>query len=116
MTTDKIKEAVDKVKFYLSNGQAALSDNVLKTLITAAEKSCTYSCDKDEGEYEKKCVELRARIAELEKDRPEVTTKQMMQKIRDISEEDLYSDVNVYEIIARLYPNGLRIVQDKEGG
>ncbi len=66
---------------------------------------------------------IRARIAELEKDRPEgVTVGEFTDKIGSEFFADGWSGLtpnDQFEIVLfmlRMYPNGIRIVQDKEGG
>ena len=64
---------------------------------------------------------LRARIAALEKDRPEVVTRgALMDALGDLREKTvrgvLHFEYYATDYLQYKYPNGIRIVQDKEGG
>ena len=66
---------------------------------------------------------LRARIAELEKDRPEVVTVDELsvwvaEAISRNTKPVDYCEIGnaPAEQLLKIYPNGIKIVQDKEGG
>jgi hypothetical protein len=120
--TDSVKAAVELIKIYhyereTVNGTELLS--AVETLITAAEKS-------DAWENSAKAIlvanviykdvneELRARIASLEKDRPEVVTVEEMSKHIQAWKFVDAAPSTFGAYLMKKYPNGL-IVQDKEG-
>jgi len=66
-------------------------------------------------------IKLHARIIELEKDRPEVVTRgALMDALGDLREKTvrgvLHFEYYATDYLQYKYPNGIKIVQDKEGG
>ncbi len=127
MTTE-LKEAVERAKLYIGNTYIVNSNDLkdaLLILITAAQEterlreinaSINALADTNFKLYQDKLENLRARIAELEKDRPEgITSEKMSEHIQLWKFSDEH-DCSFGMYIEKTFPNGLRIVQDKEGG
>ncbi len=121
---DSVKEAIKDLSddaFMLESGAG---NNIstpkkmaaqIRLLITAAEEAEAMQCILEESikNCDELCDEvnkLRARIASLEKDRPEVVTVGEL--------VGMGNGIDTLDAIwlSRSYPQGIRIVQDKEGG
>ncbi len=143
--TDSVKEAVEYATAQFNYDVACCTVNlprkVLHTLITAAEEAemLREHLRIESDECQRQCAEkeqLRARIASLEKDRPSL--KELLAQITPENRHELLWDGekdrpevvsvgyltaehgscgvwNCLNEIMRKFPNGIRIVQDKEG-